>query len=851
MNLTAPANTQIACSSDKECPAQTQCRTTVGRCVATSSLTQTNPTLAAPATLTPAVGTVGTTFTLSFKVTDLLFEVPKVALGDSADVFMFDAAASAPEKNAFVFHYVATGGESVGAHTVAISITSGTGAQAVLVAPTLVLDFAAPAVQPAAVAETTSSATLTFTKAINRDQAEHIDNFAITPALQIVAASLGSDNQTVTLVTAPQTPGVNYTVTTSGISDSVGNAILPGSTATFVGFGIPADTSAPTPVTPASGSRVFSAQATLTWTGRFGAANYQVELARDAGFTQPVSGSPFAVAAPVTSLTVPLANAVTYYWRVHADTTTDVAYPVAFFDAMDDAVYVYCPSTAATCNDSGRVGNKSKPFQTLSHALSDAVGDGIALVRVATRNVLPGDDFAYKEIVTLISGVSITGGYASDFATAPDPVAHKTTVSSGTSTYTLVAVGLTAPVTVDGLHIVGASVGPDQGTTYGLYVASCAENLTVQHCTIEGGNVSYPTGTEAVFTTSSGGLYKNNTIRGGAENGSGSNHSFYIVGGAPTLQQNTILVGASPTGATSTATGIRVESAQVILDGNVITGPAGPGAATNLLLDLSSATALLNGNTIIDTHAQYASKAISASTTTLTLTNNVIVSGVTPSPAFAIYYTSNAIDASYSSVLATNNLIAAGVSSVSTAFNTANGGGFAPLSELTNNIILSLGGIHRTCVFEHGVTPPGGTDSVQNNLFIECPEATYIHYDAASSACTPLATSTSKYDCYVSETELNTPSDFGSSTAGTFAGNLTNESVADLATVGFANVSTNDYHLTAATPALVRNAGKDASQDTCGGSLSGTCGAVTKDREGVLRSCPGTHCYSLGPYELH
>jgi len=156
-------------------------------------------------------------------------------------------------------------------------------------------------------------------------------------------------------------------------------------------------------------------------------------------------------------------------------------------------------------------------------------------------------------------------------------------------------------------------------------------------------------------------------------------------------------------------------------------------------------------------------------------------------------------------------------------------------------------------MFEYGgaADPGAGTLSAQNNLFFECPDAAYVHYDAASAACSPTSGSGNTYACLTAASDLNTASEFGSGSAATRVGNVANETVASFAAMGFANLATKDFHLTTATPLAIRNGGKDAAKPTCGETGADPCAAVAKDRDGVVRSCPQPQYYSLGPYELH
>ena len=68
------------------------------------------------------------------------------------------------------------------------------------------------------------------------------DNFRIEDTLEVSAATVSADAQTVTLTTAPQTRNQSYTVVISNVTDVAGNAFVPGSSPTetsFSGKGVP------------------------------------------------------------------------------------------------------------------------------------------------------------------------------------------------------------------------------------------------------------------------------------------------------------------------------------------------------------------------------------------------------------------------------------------------------------------------------------------------------------------------------------------------------------------------------------------------------------------------------------
>jgi hypothetical protein len=119
--------------------------------------------------------------------------------------------------------------------------------------------------------------------------------------------------------------------------------------------------------------------------------------------------------------------------------------------------------------------------------------------------------------------------------------------------------------------------------------------------------------------------------------------------------------------------------------------------------------------------------------------------------------------------------------------------------------------------------------SFQNNLIFDCPTALYRDESTTNRT---------------TEASLNTAASTTQGGATTAAGNLGPTTIANFAAVNF--VSASDLHLTASTPATVRDGGKDSSQSTCGSAGTSSCGNVTTDRDGFTRTVP----YSIGAYEF-
>ena len=70
---------------------------------------------------------------------------------------------------------------------------------------------------------------LLFTKALNATTVTSTANYSISPTLTVSSATLDANAKTVHLTTAAQVAATQYTVTVSGVKDTLGNAIVAGS----------------------------------------------------------------------------------------------------------------------------------------------------------------------------------------------------------------------------------------------------------------------------------------------------------------------------------------------------------------------------------------------------------------------------------------------------------------------------------------------------------------------------------------------------------------------------------------------------------------------------------------------
>jgi hypothetical protein len=292
-------------------------------------------------------------------------------------------------------------------------------------------------------------------------------------------------------------------------------------------------TVAPTILVPAAGARTLGlATVHLAWTAPDSASAFSVMLL-DAGGT-PIWAQPQAVSGTTLDISVP--DAVGYRWRVWAS-ASPAAFAESSFEAMDDTVYVSCPSGMA-CSDVARVGNKSTPLRTVAGATNVAAALGLARIAVASR----GASAAYDGAVTLPSGVSLIGGYDAAFS-ARNVVANETILASAAFA-TLSIAGATSAMSVDGFTINGANGTP--GTSVALYVLDTGPNLTVTDCKLFGGAAA--TASYGLYAAAGGARQTPSIVRGQIDAGAvsaGPSIGMYLYGTNASVQGTTHILGGA------------------------------------------------------------------------------------------------------------------------------------------------------------------------------------------------------------------------------------------------------------------------------------------------------------------
>ncbi|MBV6492638.1 MAG: hypothetical protein LDLANPLL_00635 [Turneriella sp.] len=301
--------------------------------------------------------------------------------------------------------------------------------------------------------------------------------------------------------------------------------------------------------------KVTTRSTTLSWTLPRGSSSYTVDIATDSSFTQPIPGSPFTTTESNLALT--FADALTYYWRVRANTTEKGVFSAAQrIHILDGAVRVYCPSAEVSCTNTNRFGTKNSPYQVIQTALAEAKAANVE-VWVASR----GSTGYYAESLNLIAGVSIRGGY-SGLDWSRDIEANTTEIQFN-STRLISATYLSPPtLVVEGFTFTNTN----SGINYVLYIEGTSY-LSIENNRIKpgkgagGGTFAY-----GIYCDNASPKITNNAILAGSAL-SGNSAIKLMAGSSPLITGNR-LVGGS-------ASGIGIEAAlsgAVIFENTIFAG---------------------------------------------------------------------------------------------------------------------------------------------------------------------------------------------------------------------------------------------------------------------------------------
>jgi hypothetical protein len=247
----------------------------------------------------------------------------------------------------------------------------------------------------------------------------------------------------------------------------------------------------------------------------------------------------------------------------HADATID-----AGPGTPPDAIHV------APTGDDGGDGSADAPLRTIQAAITRAAACALPCsVQVAAGT--------YLEALTLASGVALVGGWRADFRER-DPAVHAVVVRAAAGR-TVIADGLDAITTIDGIDIEGADAGPG-ASSVGLWVRNSGGRLRLRDVDIRagrGGSAASAASGTAVACSAPGGAGGAGFECGAETGGLGSAGGDPAAGGQPGAGGVSYCTNACP----AAGNGGVSDGASGSAGAGGIAGAAGTGAGTGAWVD--------------------------------------------------------------------------------------------------------------------------------------------------------------------------------------------------------------------------------------------------------------------------
>lgn len=694
-------------------------------------------------------------------------------------------------------------------------------------------------VQPQLVTASALSATsvmVAFSESMDSVDLANVSLYAAT-GLTLSDPQPSGTGQTVLLTTTTQSAGDSHSLTVTGAHDLAGNVIDPAaSTKDFTGYGLADDPSAPDLLVPVDGETVVSSarQTELSWTARAGAAEYSVEVFTDSALTVPWSGA-FPIMTSQTSMTFTAEDDQSYWWRVRSDLAPLAFSPARVMSFLSSSIYVSCNESSA-CDEPDQYGTKNQPYQQINRAVALAASRPQPWsVMIAAR----GGGAEYAETVIVPPDIALKGGYTDSFSELDrDTITHSTVIAtSGLAALVITGASSSAPVAIDGLTLQGSGVG----FSTAVYISESPTGVSFRDSTVTAGDAAGIEQSFAAYVINSGSAlgegatFESVTIQG--DDSGGKNAALYARNSAVNvIAESTVLGGSGG----SERYGIYGRFVYLTIHDSTVRG--GEPAGGSWAVDLSASEVDIRRSTLMGGDISYGrSVGLQMWTGWGVVANNVLGGGQGGVVSYG--YSAGIVVGARSSGIAwiTNNVIFGGASPNATSVAIAVKDGDTLI--ITNNILFTSEAQYRFCYHEsYNLADPSA--SVQNNLFVDCPDAAFSLYDDQTG--TPCHTVDGPHSCYTTEAELNDETLFTEGIVGTASGNIGVETVADLATIGFAGTS--DFHFTAGSPATLTAGGKDPSSNTCGANLTESCGGLTDDCD--LSPRPGgDSLFSMGACE--
>lgn len=199
---------------------------------------------------------------------------------------------------------------------------------------------------------------------------------------------------------------------------------------------------------------------------------------------------------------------------------------------------IYYASTTGT--DNATCGVSTSPCKSISYTLTRAQSTGRTQVHVAAGTYARFD---------LVGGVSVTGGFSSDFLSNSASPTKINASAAGGAWSAIRANGVSGSTAISRMELIGGTTGSANSQV--LLVENGSNNVTFDHLSVTGGTGRHATG--ALVTSGSTVTFTDSTFTSGTPTGSGdSAYGVRVIGGSNvTINGGTITASGGVAGANS------------------------------------------------------------------------------------------------------------------------------------------------------------------------------------------------------------------------------------------------------------------------------------------------------------
>lgn len=303
-------------------------------------------------------------------------------------------------------------------------------------------------------------------------------------------------------------------------------------------------------------------QITLSWQSKEKILRFRLEIAKDAAFQKMIEGFPYYLKRnknepPEAKFVFTPKEEGTYYFRIRSEGKEIGDYSEVRKFHVFSAIHVYCPATES-CNDTEARGFSYEPVRQIHRALAKAKNLGVP-VKVAAR----GGTAGYAEVVQLVNGVDLVGGYS-----YPDweynPTTNKTTIEI-TATRVALANTITEPTVFRGFEV--KTTANNLSGDCAFYSYNSSDKLIVEENKFYFGQSNLAQPRYGIFLENTNIVFRKNVVEGTTTAVGGNSIGIFVRGGTALIEENQIVAN---NGVGGYAYGIKLESFQGTIRKNTI-----------------------------------------------------------------------------------------------------------------------------------------------------------------------------------------------------------------------------------------------------------------------------------------